>query len=203
MDKNFAQAHQISLRKLPCPASVVVIDGRPIASGNIIEESKPVSVALNNLVCVVLFNIFSCLEHSIVLGLPWFELHNPNIDWRTKEIRYWQSREYSHKIWTISQHPLRDEGRKESIFVFAVSVKPYNTTKEESTIQLPKKYHHYANVFDQVKASTLPHHRPYDCPIDLLVTNRASSSSRLHRGKFGKRVHSTSEISSRRTYFLR
>ena len=81
MDKNFAQAHQISVRKLPCPASVVVIDGRSIAFENIIEESELVSIALNNLVCVVSFNIISSPEHPIVLGLPWFELHNPNIDW--------------------------------------------------------------------------------------------------------------------------
>ena len=33
MDKAFAQAHQISLKKLPYPAFVVVIDGRPIAFG--------------------------------------------------------------------------------------------------------------------------------------------------------------------------
>ena len=49
MDKEFAQAHQISLRKLPCPTSIVVIDGRPIASGNIIEKLEPLSVALNKL----------------------------------------------------------------------------------------------------------------------------------------------------------
>ena len=53
------------------------------------------------------------------------------------------------------------------MFVNTVLVKPSNITKEKSTIQLPKKYHHYADVFDKVKASTLPHHRPYDCPIDL------------------------------------
>ena len=86
MDRNFAQAHQISLSKLPCPASVVVIDGRPIASGNIIEESEPVNIVLDNLACVVSFNIISIPEHPIVLGLPWFELHNPDIDWRTREI---------------------------------------------------------------------------------------------------------------------
>ena len=158
MDKNFAQAHQISLRKLPCPASVVVIDGRPIASGNIVEESEPVSVALNNLACVVSFNIISSPEHPIVLGLPWFELHNPNIDWRTREIRYRQSRESTHKISTISLHQLREEGRKESMFVFAVSVRPSSTTKEESIVQLPEKYRHYADVFDKVQANTLPHH---------------------------------------------
>ena len=33
MDQNFAQASQISLRKLSCPASVVVIDGRPLLPG--------------------------------------------------------------------------------------------------------------------------------------------------------------------------
>ena len=48
MDRNFAQAHQISLRKLPCPTSLV-IDGRPIAFGNIIEESEPVNIVLDNL----------------------------------------------------------------------------------------------------------------------------------------------------------
>ena len=55
MDRNFAQAHQISLRKLPCPTSVIVIDGRPIAPGNIIEETKPVNIVLDNLACVVSF----------------------------------------------------------------------------------------------------------------------------------------------------
>ena len=116
---------------------------------------------------MVSFNIISSPEHPIVLGLPWFELHNPNIDWRTREIRYRQSRESTHKISTISLHQLREEGRNEAMFVFAVSVKPSNTSEDKSTIQLPKKYHDYANVFDKVKASTLPHHRPYDCSIDL------------------------------------
>ena len=158
MDRNFAQAHQISLRKLPCPASVIVIDGRPIASGNIIEDSEPVNIVLDNLACVVSFNIISIPEHPIVLGLPWFELHNPDIDWRTREIRYRKAQGSTHEIATISLHQLREEGRKEEMFLFAILVKPSDTIKEESTIQLPKKYHHYADVFDKVQANTLPHH---------------------------------------------
>ena len=92
MDRNFAQAHQISLRKLSCLAFVVVVDRRPIALGNIIEESEPINIVLDNLACIVSFNIISIPEHPIVLGLPWFELHNPNIDWRTREILYRQTR---------------------------------------------------------------------------------------------------------------
>ena len=48
MDKNFIQAHHISLRKLPCPASVIVINGHPIASEKIVEESEPIRVVREN-----------------------------------------------------------------------------------------------------------------------------------------------------------
>jgi hypothetical protein len=57
-----------------------VIDGHPIASGKIFEESEPIHILLGDLGCVVSFNIICNPEHPIVLGLPWFELHNPRID---------------------------------------------------------------------------------------------------------------------------
>ena len=82
IDKEFALTQKILLSNLPCPATVAVIDGRPIASGDIVEESEPIRVVLGNLACVISFNIISSPEHLIILGLPWFELHNPEIDWR-------------------------------------------------------------------------------------------------------------------------
>ena len=82
MDKEFALSEKILLKNLPCPASVVVIDGRPISSGNIVEESEPIRVVLGSFACMISFNIISSPEHPVILGLPWFELHNPKIDWR-------------------------------------------------------------------------------------------------------------------------
>ena len=61
-------------RKRLCPAYVVVIDGFPIAFGNIMEESEPVNTVLDYLACVVSFNIINIPENPIVLGLPWFKL---------------------------------------------------------------------------------------------------------------------------------
>ena len=87
MDRNFTQAHQISLRKLTCLASIVVINGCPNAFRNIIQELEPVNIVLDNLAFIVSFNIISIPKHPIVLGLPWFELHNPDIHWRTRETR--------------------------------------------------------------------------------------------------------------------
>ena len=84
-----------------------------------------------------------------------------------------------------------------------------------SDIQIPKKYEEYADVFDKVKASVLPKHRSYDCPIDLqpgqeppwgLIYNLSPTELEVLRAyieeKFGKRVHLTFEICSQRTHFL-
>ena len=40
MDRDFSSTHKIALEKLPCPTSMIVIDGQPIASSNIVGEAK-------------------------------------------------------------------------------------------------------------------------------------------------------------------
>ena len=68
MDRNFALTHNILLKPLHCPVLVIVIDGRPNASVDIIEESKSVRVVLGDLACVISFNII----HSS--DCPWSTL---------------------------------------------------------------------------------------------------------------------------------
>ena len=81
MDRDFALKHNILLKNLACPAPVTVIDGRPIASGDIVEESEAIRVLLGHLACMINFNIIHSLEHPVILRLPGFEPHNPDIDW--------------------------------------------------------------------------------------------------------------------------
>ena len=49
--------NNIYLKKLPCPTPVTVLDGRPIASRDVLEESEAVRVVLGDLACVISFNI--------------------------------------------------------------------------------------------------------------------------------------------------
>ena len=70
MDRDFALTQKILLRNLSCPAFVSVIDGRPIASGDIIEESEPIRVVLGYLACTISFNIIRILEYRVIPGLP-------------------------------------------------------------------------------------------------------------------------------------
>ena len=184
MDRYFASTHEILLCKLSRPAPVAVIDGRPIASGDITEETEPIRVVLGDLACIISFNIISSPQHPVVLGLPWFELHNPRIDWRMREIKNAQTfqdaqqthdpkllattmaKSCSKQISTISLRNLREEGREEEMFVFAMIITP-TSNPQEADVHFPSKYQDFSDVFDKVKAKTLPEHRPYDCPIDL------------------------------------
>jgi hypothetical protein len=52
------------------------------------------------------------------------------------------------------------------MFVFSVVVTP-SSNRQDVEVQLQSKYQEFSDIFDKVKASTLPEHRPYDCPIDL------------------------------------
>ena len=71
------------------------------------------------------------------------------------------------KFQPISLQQLCQLGGNEEHFLFAISVTPPRATQGNSDIQIPKKYEEYVDVFDKVKASVLPKHRSYDCPIHL------------------------------------
>ena len=46
IDEKFTKLHNIPLLKKPKPVHVEVIDGRPLSSGNVIHETKPLKVRL-------------------------------------------------------------------------------------------------------------------------------------------------------------
>ena len=150
MDREFAFKHNIILKKLSCLIPVTVIDGRPIASGDILEVSEPVRVVLGDLACVINFNIIHSPDHSVILGFPWFELHNPDIDWINRVVKE-APKTLKSKFLNVSK----------------ATVTMNSSSPPKSEVVLPIKYQQFADVFDKVKASKLPEHRLYDCPIDL------------------------------------
>ena len=86
MDREFALTQNILLNKLPNPIAIRVIDGRPLPSGDIVEEFEPIHVVLGDLASIISFNIIRSQGHPLLLGPPWFELHNPMIDWMERTI---------------------------------------------------------------------------------------------------------------------
>jgi hypothetical protein len=100
MDKDFALKYSLELIGKAHPAPVEVIDGWPLTSGNVMEETQPLEVMLGDQVSHVVFNIIQCPTNPVILGLPWFELYNPDIDW---------------SLWRISP---KSKKKKKNIFNF-------------------------------------------------------------------------------------
>lgn len=181
MDHAFVKKHAIPLESLRKPTPVEVVDGRAISSGAVIQETVPVRVSLGECICEISFNIISSPANPIILGLPWFQVHNPRIDWLTRRITP-SVKDVSSlnpsvslapetetiKISTITLNAFRRHCRKQPYTIYAVMVTPTSEgAKAPTSPQVPEKYKEFQDVFDKVKASRLLEHRPYDCPIDL------------------------------------
>ncbi|KAI3353056.1 hypothetical protein L3Q82_019628 [Scortum barcoo] len=100
-------------------------------------------------------SVISSPSYPLVLGLPWLKAHspNPNIDWSTCTITSWSPFCLANCLHSASPSP-----------------PPLEPTISEvpDLSSVPSVYHDLAPVFSKAKATSLPPHRPYDCPIDLL-----------------------------------
>ena len=69
LDKEFAERHKIPLVLKSKPVHIEVIDGRPLLSGSVTHESKPIEVAFENHSSFVIFNIIRTPSNPVVFGL--------------------------------------------------------------------------------------------------------------------------------------
>ncbi|KAI3366835.1 hypothetical protein L3Q82_009486, partial [Scortum barcoo] len=122
--------------------------------------------------------VISSPSYPLVLGLPWLKAHNPNIDWSTCTITSWSPFCLANCLHSASPSP-----------------PPLEPTISEvpDLSSVPSVYHDLAPVFSKAKATSLPPHRPYDCPIDLLPgaslpTSRLYNLSRPEREAMEKYI---------------
>jgi hypothetical protein len=98
IDQTFVAQHNIPVVKKSTPVPVEVIDGRTITSGAITHETTPLELRIGKHVEKIVLNIISTPHHPVILGLPWLEMHNPIIDWRSRTLTF-------STQWCTSQEP--------------------------------------------------------------------------------------------------
>lgn len=81
IDIDFAKLHNFDFIKKTYLVQVGVVDGCPLATREVIHETKPLKVVLEDLISHV-FSIIRSRSTYVILGLPWFEIHNRHIDWK-------------------------------------------------------------------------------------------------------------------------
>lgn len=98
IDKNFAIAHQLPLRRKDIPRILEVIDGREIDSGLVTHETEDICMQCNEHTEKISLDVTKLGHYTIILGLTWLKKHDANISWSRHLILFNTSRclQYCH-----------------------------------------------------------------------------------------------------------
>ena len=86
MGKDFTQRENINTKKLSTPIPVRNVDGTPNEAGPITEVVDIILRYKGHSERAV-FAVTAIGQEDVILGLPWLKEHNPEVDWRTEEVK--------------------------------------------------------------------------------------------------------------------
>jgi hypothetical protein len=88
MDKELVGQYKLVLVEKNIPMSVEVINGWSFSPGLITHETKPLDVTIGSHTSKVVFNVISFPNFFIIIGMSWFVLHNPWVNWHTRSFHF-------------------------------------------------------------------------------------------------------------------
>ena len=86
MHPAYAKKHNILLYKLRIPITPRNVDGTLNQAGKITHFTW-IRTKINGRLCLERLLITNIGNQDIIFGLPWFQEHNPSINWKTGEIK--------------------------------------------------------------------------------------------------------------------
>jgi len=86
MDKKMVARYGFKLQKLERPVIVRNVDGIN-NSGRATMHQVEVNVYYKNHIERIRMNVCNLGRTDIILGMPWLQVYNPEIDWKTGEVR--------------------------------------------------------------------------------------------------------------------
>ena len=86
MSSEFAKKQGFKLKKLERPMNVRNIDGSLNKEGSI-KYTVEVNIYYQGHRERTEINVIRGQKWTVILGMPWLACHNPEIDWRTREVK--------------------------------------------------------------------------------------------------------------------
>jgi len=182
LDEGFVQQHDFLLIQKSILIPIEVIDGKPLALGDIMHEIVPLELMTTNHLSKIAFNVIKFVTKPIILGLSWLEKFNPQINWKTRKIDFLLSSTStcSQKVATKSTITLKESKQQRPLFIgakafmqatkkrtlFAIYAKPSSKPSKASNT-IPKQYEEFKDISKKKNANIVPKHCLYDCTIDL------------------------------------
>lgn len=108
-NRDFVKRNRLTTRTLSRPIPVYNVDGSPNESGSITEVLEVVLRYRDHSETAV-FAVTNLGRQDIILGLTWLREHNPEVDWKTEEVKMSRCPNHCHTC----QHEVNEE-RKERL----------------------------------------------------------------------------------------
>ena len=135
----------------------------------------------------ILINVIGGQKWSIILGMPWLGCHNPEIDWKTEEIKMTRYPDECRKRWRVGkqtkpgwkkQQEKKEKKERRRPMIEEVKIieriMEEKENKEEDLIELrttdemvPRWFHKYLKVFEKKDSEMMLMRKVWDYTIDL------------------------------------
>ena len=112
MSSKFARKQGFKLKKLERPMNVRNVDGS-LNKEEPIENMMEVNIYYKRHRERMEIDVIGEQKWTVILGMPWLACHNPEIDWRTGEVKMMRCPVECGKQWRPVQGKLRWEKQKE------------------------------------------------------------------------------------------
>ena len=178
MDKRTAARHGFMLQKLERPIMVRNVDGTN-NSGGAITHQVEANVYYKGHIERMRMDVCDLEKTEVILGIPWLQAHNPEINWETGEVKMMRcpllcsgtrSRgvEKGKRVATLEEEKIvrwaiddkEDWGREEEI--------EEDHRKIEELV--PRKFLKWRKVFGKVESERMLTRKVWDHAIDLKET---------------------------------
>ncbi len=96
IDADFAKSHDLPLIPCKSPLAVAALDGRPLGAGQVQHITNDICLTTGIMHSEILrFFIIQASNNPVVLGLPWLQLHEPQISWTEGQITHWSAKYFT------------------------------------------------------------------------------------------------------------
>jgi len=183
MSKEFARRHKFKRTKLEKPVYVRNVDGTLNYAGPIVDTVE-VKIFFKGHKERMSIDVIGGQKWSVILGMSWLRHHNPEIDWKTEEVKMTRCPDECGKKWKAGRQMKpgwkkqeeREEKRRSAIEEVKMieRIVEEKEDDEEDLIELratdkmvPRRFHKYLKVFEKKDSERMPTRKAWNHIIDL------------------------------------
>ena len=186
MSEKFVRRHKFKRTKLERPVYVRNVDGMLNYVGPIVDMVE-VEIFFKGHKERTSINVIGGQKWSVILGMPWLEYHNPEIDWKTGEVKMTRCLDECGKKWRVGKQTKpewkkqeeqeeKKKRRKPTIEEIRMieRIMEEKEKEEEDLIELraidemvPRWFHKYLKMFEKKDSERMSMRKAWDHAIDL------------------------------------